>query len=316
SPPVPYVPDVEAWAAVYSEGFVGHLARVQAHAGEGAPVSDAQARYPVLLFSSGFGMSRHFYTGLLEGLASHGYVVAALDRPYLNMMQMPDGSVRSPRDGFWDAFPATRGIGSLEAAVRQLRFTEGYLGADQDAVLAELSRIDRGDPHGVLTGRLDLGRVVNLAHSAGAIPARALLVDPEAPYRGFVFYDAKVHHTTGSRTLTLPVEGEVRAPVLFVALEYAAPPPPSFADQLRAPLYIVQMEGTAHGSVSDLPALDAAAEGDAEASERAAAHLQTLVSRTVDFVRASLDPEHTLGDAWQTAEEGVAEVQVLVPAQR
>ena len=40
-----------------------------------------KAGWPVVLFSPGYGVERELYTGLTADLASHGYVVVALDHP-------------------------------------------------------------------------------------------------------------------------------------------------------------------------------------------------------------------------------------------
>jgi dienelactone hydrolase len=51
-----------------------------------APISKVQARWPVVIFLTGNGASRAFYTSLISGLASHGYVVLAIDHPYEAMV--------------------------------------------------------------------------------------------------------------------------------------------------------------------------------------------------------------------------------------
>ena len=53
--------------------------RALLHALEDAPVARTQARYPLLLFSHGAGVASLTYAVQLEELASHGYVVAALE---------------------------------------------------------------------------------------------------------------------------------------------------------------------------------------------------------------------------------------------
>ena len=46
----------------------------------------------VVLFSTGYGIERQLYTGLVEDLASHGYVVVAIDHPHdANIVSFPDG---------------------------------------------------------------------------------------------------------------------------------------------------------------------------------------------------------------------------------
>ncbi len=46
----------------------------------------------MVLFSPGFGTERQLYTGLTEDLASHGFVVVAIDHPHdANIVTFPDG---------------------------------------------------------------------------------------------------------------------------------------------------------------------------------------------------------------------------------
>ena len=48
--------------------------------------------WPVVLFSTGYGIERQLYTGLVQDLASHGYVVVAIDHPHdANIVSFPDG---------------------------------------------------------------------------------------------------------------------------------------------------------------------------------------------------------------------------------
>lgn len=309
-----YIPNVEAWNAVYSSGFIELLRSVRGNALRMAPLTPLMDRFPVLLFSSGFGMSRHFYSTLLEDLASHGFIVVAIDRPYLNTVQLPQGEVLSPRNGFWDAFPATKGIDSLEAAIEQLRFSEGYLGADQTVVMEHLERLNHQDSQSRFSERMNLDLIFNLAHSAGGIPARALIVDANAPYRGYVFFDSKVHQTTGSRTITLPVQGWVRSPVLFMGLEYATPPPSEFAKQLQAPLTIARLVGTSHNSVTDLAFLTAMAENNTTAAVQAQTHLRIVSSLTRRFIASVLEPSDAFSTQLPSDEERLAQIEVLHPS--
>ena len=62
-----------------------------------AAISDAAplrraGGWPVVLFSTGYGIERQLYTGLVQDLASHGYVVAAIDHPHdAGIVSFPDG---------------------------------------------------------------------------------------------------------------------------------------------------------------------------------------------------------------------------------
>ena len=81
----PYVPDFDRLKASLKQDWPGmpsFIPNLKTHAILSAPVALAQERYPVLIFSHGMNSSRFFYTSLLEELASHGYIVAAIDHTY------------------------------------------------------------------------------------------------------------------------------------------------------------------------------------------------------------------------------------------
>src|SRR5207247_2561409 len=81
--------------------------------------------WPVVLFSPGFGVERELYAGLVEDLASHGYVVVAIDHPHdASIVQFPDGHVVAPSSQM-DIAKA------LSVRVADTRF-----------VLSELARLD------------------------------------------------------------------------------------------------------------------------------------------------------------------------------
>ncbi|MDO1449904.1 hypothetical protein Q0590_26730 [Rhodocytophaga aerolata] len=68
--------------------------QVDTHAILNAPISTLQEKWPVIIFLTGNGASRAFYTSLVAGLASHGYVVLAIDHPYEAMItQLADGKI-------------------------------------------------------------------------------------------------------------------------------------------------------------------------------------------------------------------------------
>ena len=77
----PYVPDFDRLKKSLNQDWPG-MPTFKTHAVLAAPLSLAQKRYPVLIFSHGMNSARFFYTALLEELASHGYIVAAIDHTY------------------------------------------------------------------------------------------------------------------------------------------------------------------------------------------------------------------------------------------
>ncbi|MGJ5819109.1 alpha/beta hydrolase family protein [Paludibaculum fermentans] len=56
--------------------------RIDTHSVTGAAFAPGGQRWPVVIFSPGYGATRSFYTSLITGLASRGLVVLAIDHPY------------------------------------------------------------------------------------------------------------------------------------------------------------------------------------------------------------------------------------------
>src|SRR5262245_24923870 len=85
----PAVPAAGAKPAAYLPGWWRLLgpvwgfrpSRVRVRAVEGAPVDGEGGPFPVLVFSPS-GNPPHFYSALVEELASHGYVVAGIAHTY------------------------------------------------------------------------------------------------------------------------------------------------------------------------------------------------------------------------------------------
>lgn len=72
----------------------------------GAPIRSS-SDFPVLIFSPGLVATRIMYTTLLEIVASHGWIVVAIDHTYdALVVEFPDGrkAMRSPT--LLDGFPA------------------------------------------------------------------------------------------------------------------------------------------------------------------------------------------------------------------
>ena len=114
---------------------------------------DARARTgrrPLVLFSPGIGTNVAFSTGLLEDLASRGYLVAGIDHTFDALVQFPDGRVE----------PAGRRCrrGNLLLSVRV---------EDATFVLEQLLTAT-GTPHGPMP---DARAVAAVGHSLGSLTA-------------------------------------------------------------------------------------------------------------------------------------------------
>jgi predicted dienelactone hydrolase len=153
-----------------------HLQHVETHAQPAAPMATEEATYPLVLFSHGRCGFRQHNTVQVEELVSRGYVVATIDHPYAaSGVVLPDGRL-IPFD--------PRLLPPWPQAVRpglDRPFADGvlpYLEQDAVFVLDQLEALNDADPHGILTGRLDLGRRGMFGVSLGGmITAEACRID-------------------------------------------------------------------------------------------------------------------------------------------
>ena len=165
----PYLGRSEAEVNAVAEGFGDFLgiprfvldgqAKARTNSVPDAPVASGKEQFPVVLFSPGGGMGRTTNTAWAEELASKGYVVAALDHPYVSAaVRFADGrTVRWAEQKF-----------SSDAEARQLSEKLAAVKArDLSSALTHLGRLDSGRVKSVLAGRLDTDRAAAVGMSAG-----------------------------------------------------------------------------------------------------------------------------------------------------
>jgi hypothetical protein len=293
-------------AEVVGQMFGPEVTEMRTHAVREARVAEEHEIYPVVLLSPGFGISRSIYTILCEDLASHGYIVASMDHPYLNLVELPEGQLLDPTNGYWETFPAKGSAASIEEAREKLDFALDYFAADHLFVLAKLAELNRSDPQSLLTGWLDLDHVASLGHSAGALAPQGLMLR-ESPVDAAILYDVEVDRLRGGPEIVVAVSGTVTVPVLAVRLEYAPPPEKGFEKQLQSWLYDVHFEGASHLSISDVPFLESTAKGDDVQRDVAIELLHDLSAYTRSFLDTYLKGDARPSARWSYEEiEGVA----------
>ncbi len=182
----PYMQDTDALAPAlarllhvpeftfgYMKYLVGYLKYVKTNAIPSAPITDAEPRFPVLIFLEGFTGIRQQDTFQVEELVSHGYIVAGIDQPYAAAtVVFPDGRQVpvEPRmiDLIWQSVSPHEKAPELNGQ----SFEDGiipYLAQDAIFALDQLVAVNQADPNGILTGRLDLERVGIFGDSLGGI---------------------------------------------------------------------------------------------------------------------------------------------------
>ncbi len=164
----PYLPSKWAQLSDQSHGRIGQLLfqsneSIQTHSFENAPLASTEARYPVLIFEPGLGNTPTQYTTLLEDLASHGYIIFAINPTYsADVVVFPDGRVA-------EATPAGNldNASNLQAAGNRL---VKVWAQDVIFVMNQLDRLN-ATAGSMWSQRLDLARLGVFGHSFGGATA-------------------------------------------------------------------------------------------------------------------------------------------------
>jgi dienelactone hydrolase len=247
-----YLGRSEAEASVVAEGigtFLGiprfifdGAVEARTNAVLDAPVASGTERFPVVLLSPGGGMGRAMNTAWAEELASHGYVVAALDHPYDSTVVMfADGrTVLRSDDTYTTEADAFRLSGELSAVKA----------ADLSSALTYLGRLDSGDVESVLVGRLDTGRAAVAGMSAGVGGAfQAARADER--FSALLALDGRPYDAN---------PGPYEQPVLALTNHNGLEDNPTYLPHLGRGLerstatgYLLTIPGTAHATFTDAP---------------------------------------------------------------
>lgn len=159
---------IRAFATFYSlpDFAFNQLNLVKTNAKDDLPASAAQRAYPVILFSHGAGNSVEVSTAQCEDLASHGYIVAAIDYPYVSAATaFPDRLVTAQQ--------ATTNFTAADPAeiITQL------MADDARFVIDQLAEMNAGALASPFKGRLALDQIGTTGHSVGGAVAYNLAID-------------------------------------------------------------------------------------------------------------------------------------------
>jgi dienelactone hydrolase len=145
-----------------------NLPLVKARSFLNAPISREQEALPVLLFT---GPNNRFQnTFETEELASHGYLVVALDHPHdSDVVAFPDGHMATRRKG--NIFLDFRTDETLESSIRDVTAKLAVQVANVEFVVKHLEDWETHHPENQLSGHIDTSRIGIFGHSFGGAVA-------------------------------------------------------------------------------------------------------------------------------------------------
>ena len=150
-------------------------------------VSNQEDKFPVLLFSHGFGSTRMQSFSQMEELASHGYVVVSVDHTIdAAFTKFPDGrEIMNQTDAYSYSFNIED---EKDVKTRS---------KDMSYVLDQLTTINNQDPQGLFTGKIDMDRIGIFGHSYGGSTAAQALLDDSRISAG-INIDGPLHEPVAS----------------------------------------------------------------------------------------------------------------------
>ena len=231
------IPEIRAWHSRVA-GFAG----VRTRALDGAPLADRAAPFPVLLFSPGGNMSRHWHTAFNQEQASHGYFVLAMSHAHSG----------------WDVFPLSGFVRGADRWVtgetpdQRVRLDEelaDLLAGDARFVLDQLTGANQTSSS-AFSNRFDLDRIAILGHSRGGTTVgRTCSTDPRV--RACIVFDnigPQRERTSGLAQPQLTIRATWPEPRVERLRSYLR--------RNRTAAYDVEIAGANHYSFTDLPFLD------------------------------------------------------------
>lgn len=173
---------------------------IDTHTFTDAPIAVDQKTYPVILFShGGFGFPSDTYTTILKNLASHGYIVAAIDHPYFNGLTLyKNGQIVTEQK-------LSHQFNKMNQAEQKVFLTSiiNIFNADQQFIIDELVKLNK-DQNSIFYEHLDLNRIVAMGHSAGGT-ASIELCRNDVRCRAAIDLDGWYDHVIGKEPIHKPL---------------------------------------------------------------------------------------------------------------
>ena len=143
-----------------------HLSLVKTNSKDDVQLSNTQQSYPVILFSHGAGTTMEVQTSQCEDLASHGYIVVAIDHTYASAATVFPDRIVSSRE-------ATTNFNVVEPA----EIITQIMADDSKFVIDKLGEMNEGKIDSIFKGKLNLDQIGAIGHSVGGAVAYNLAIN-------------------------------------------------------------------------------------------------------------------------------------------
>ncbi len=212
-PVAPYLPGLEEVKSRIAAGDIADMFRPATYAGpdslpetavvDNAPMARGGQKFPLLLFCHGWGNPTFLYTAELQDLASHGYVIAAIDHPYdTAYTRFPDGEVAFFAQARFNREVARQPHGLSAYSKERVE----VMSQDNRYALTELLRYaGTRSLRAPFYGRIDTEKIGAFGHSIGGLAAartcqidsrvKACMDQDSTDYRGSPFVISELDQT-------------------------------------------------------------------------------------------------------------------------
>lgn len=245
-----------------------YLSLVKTNSYWNIPIAQEKEKYPVILFSPGFGSLFNENSIQMEHLASHGYIVCSIAHTYETLVALfPDGKSipysKEVQESFirhaqkttslWQEWIASRDSSRKEAIVRQILTEDSFLDdnlrirvKDIHLLLEELQKTQSQDKY-PFSQKLDMAKTGIFGHSLGGATAVQAALENKS-YKAVVNLDGlQAGDMIQGKTLESPLM--IMYSALFSGVNDFMLP------SVKAPYTLISIKGSSHINYTDNPFL-------------------------------------------------------------
>jgi pimeloyl-ACP methyl ester carboxylesterase len=212
--------------------------------------SDSVKTSPLLLFSPGRGMERYLYSTLIEDLVSHGFMIASIDMPGIGYTIYQDGLIIKPSEKYK---PPKGMMGGPYEKVDEFFNEPSKIGyTDLEFVLDKISELNQTDLNERFTNRIKLDQIGIFGHSLGGRIAGEFAAR-NGEVKAYISME-------GIPPREVRYKGEIKIPMAMLCssgtLPYAIENYNSMIENRTNTVYMIELIGFGHNSVTDLPIIN------------------------------------------------------------